>query len=55
VQLLRLAAVVLFVLAALGGFGWGLHLGLLAVLGLLAAGYACVVASSLTIPSPPPR
>jgi len=51
--LLRLAAVVLFVLAALGGFGWLFHPELLTLLGLIAAGLACWCASGVSIPQPP--
>jgi hypothetical protein len=54
--LLRVAAIVLLVLAALAGFGvidaWTTR----TVLGLIAAGCACAVASGLTVPTlPAPR
>jgi hypothetical protein len=55
VQLLRLAAVVLFVVAALAGFGIGTHWDVAALLGLIASGLACLAASGLVIPSPPSR
>jgi hypothetical protein len=51
VQLLRLAAVVLFILAAIGGIHWDLD----TLLGVVAAGLACLAASDLVIPTPPPR
>jgi hypothetical protein len=55
VPLLRLAAVVLFIFAALAGFGAGIHWTLQTILGLIAAGLACLAASGLTIPQPPGR
>jgi hypothetical protein len=55
VQLLRLAAVVLFILAAIGGLDIGIHWDLDTLLGVVAAGLACLAASDLVIPTPPPR
>jgi hypothetical protein len=55
VQLLRLAAVVLFVLAALGGLDFGIHWTTHTVLGVLAAGLALLAAALIVIPAPPPR
>lgn len=52
--LLRLAAVVLFILAALGCAGLGVHWTTHTAVGVLAAGLACWAASTLTIPQPPP-
>jgi hypothetical protein len=51
--LLRLAAIVLFVLAALSGFDWLVHTSLGTLLGLVAAGLACWCASGTSIPQPP--
>jgi hypothetical protein len=55
VQLLRLAAVVLFVVAALAGFDLGLHWDVDTLLGVVASGLACLAASGLVIPTPPAR
>lgn len=51
--LLRLAAVVLFILAALAGLHWAVHWTTDTVIGVIAAGLACLAASGLDIPHPP--
>lgn len=51
--LLRLAAVILFILAALAAFGWGASWSAGTIVGLISAGLACLAASFLPIPSPP--
>jgi hypothetical protein len=45
VALFRLAAVILFVLAALAAFGFLVHTGVDVQRGLIAAGLACLAAS----------
>lgn len=45
--LFSLAAVVLWVLAALAGFGWLVHLDALQILGCIAAGLVCMAVSSV--------
>jgi hypothetical protein len=55
VQLLRLAAVVLFVLAALGSFGWPVQWGFGTTLGVIALGLAWLAASLIDLPAPPSR
>lgn len=54
-QILRLAAVVAFLLAAIAGLDIGIHWDLDTLLGVVAAGLACLAASDLVIPTPPPR
>lgn len=54
-QLLRLVAFVLFVLAALAGFGLGIHWDAGAVLGLIASGLACLSLSDFVPAVPPSR
>lgn len=51
----RLLALVLFVVAALAGFGVGIHWDVGTTLGVIASGLAALAASGLTIPAPPPR
>jgi hypothetical protein len=55
VQLLRLTAIVLFIIAAIGGLNLGIHWDLDTLVGVVAAGLACLAASDLVIPTPPAR
>jgi hypothetical protein len=48
VNVFRIAAVVLFIFAAIGSFSWGVDWTLGTILGLIALGLACLAASSLT-------
>lgn len=50
--LLRLAAVILFVFAAIASFGWGITWAASTIAGLIAVGLACFAASFL--PNSPP-
>jgi membrane-associated phospholipid phosphatase len=54
-QLFRIAAFVLFVIAACVGIGLGTHWDVDTLLGLIAAGLACLAASGFTPPAPPSR
>jgi hypothetical protein len=47
VNALRIAAVILFISAAIGSFSWGVDWTLGTILGLIAAGLACLAASFL--------
>jgi hypothetical protein len=40
----RIAAIILFLFAAIGAFGWGVNWALGTVLGLLALGLVCLAA-----------
>jgi len=51
--LLRLAATILFILAALAGLGWAISWQLDTIVGVIAAGLGCWCASTLPIPQPP--
>ena len=52
--LIRLASVALFLVAALGWFGWVVEASERTLFGLLAAGLACLAASFLPHPPGPP-
>ena len=51
--LLRVAALVLFLAAALSLFGWLIHLGTVHAIGCIAAGLLLWLLSTLDIPTPP--
>jgi len=53
VRLLQVAAVVLWLAAALAGFGWWVHASLHAIAGLIAAGLVLYALGGASVPSPP--
>jgi hypothetical protein len=55
VSIFRIAAVILFLFAAVGAFGWGNSWTVGTVLGLLALGLACLAAAGLSAVQLPAR